>query len=94
MIPGAVHRSPSICFTADENSGNPQLGDRPMQAVRPVFASNEIPFLQMRSQDRIAGQEGRRMERSKGRGGLLLTPTCLVAHLVYMRPLRNLLAST
>ena len=28
MILGAVHRSPRICLTADENSGKPQLGER------------------------------------------------------------------
>ena len=27
MIPGAVHRSPGICFRAEENPGKPQLGD-------------------------------------------------------------------
>ena len=27
MIPGVVHRSPSIYLTAEENSGNPQLLD-------------------------------------------------------------------
>jgi hypothetical protein len=27
MFPGAVHRSPGICLTADENPGKPQLGD-------------------------------------------------------------------
>ena len=35
MILGAVHRSPGICLTADE------------RAVRPVIASNGVPFLQM-----------------------------------------------
>ena len=28
MMPGAVHRSPDICLTAEENPGKPQLGDR------------------------------------------------------------------
>ena len=27
MIPGAVHRSPGICLTAQENPGKTQLGD-------------------------------------------------------------------
>ena len=27
MIPGAVHRSPDICLTAEKNPGKPQLGD-------------------------------------------------------------------
>ena len=38
MIPGAVHRSPGICLTVEENPGNPQLGDRLMKAVRSVIA--------------------------------------------------------
>ena len=29
MIPGAVHRSPGIYLTAEENPGKPHLGDRP-----------------------------------------------------------------
>ena len=28
MIPGAVHRSPDTCLTAEENPGKPQLGYR------------------------------------------------------------------
>ena len=28
MIPGAVHRSPGLCLTTEENPGKPQLGDR------------------------------------------------------------------
>jgi hypothetical protein len=50
MILGAVHRSPDFCLTAEENRGKPQLGDLLMKgAVRPVIASNGVPFLQMRS---------------------------------------------
>ena len=50
VILGAVHRSPGICLTAEENPRKPQLGDRLMKgAVRPVIASNEVPFVQMRS---------------------------------------------
>jgi hypothetical protein len=33
MIPGAVHRSPVICLTAEENPGKPQLGDRLMNGL-------------------------------------------------------------
>ena len=47
MILGAVHNSPGICLTAEENPRKPQLGNR--RAVRPVIASNGVPFLQMRS---------------------------------------------
>ena len=31
MIPGAMHRSPGICLTAEENPGKPQLEDRLME---------------------------------------------------------------
>ena len=31
--PGAVHRSPGICFTAEENPKKPQLGDRLMKGL-------------------------------------------------------------
>ena len=31
MIPEAVHRSPGICLTAEENPEKPQLGDCPMK---------------------------------------------------------------
>ena len=41
-IPGAVHRSPDIRLTAEENPGNPDEG-----VVRPVIASNAISYLQM-----------------------------------------------
>ena len=33
MILGAVHRSPSICLTAEENSRKLQLGDRLMKGL-------------------------------------------------------------
>ena len=36
MIPGVVHRTPGIHCKAEENPGNPQLGDRLMKIVRPV----------------------------------------------------------
>ena len=31
MVRGAVHRSPGICLTAEENPRKPQLGDRLMK---------------------------------------------------------------
>ena len=49
MIATAVHRSHDICFTAEENPGKPQLGDRPMKALRPNIASIGVPCLKMRS---------------------------------------------
>ena len=42
MIPGAVHRSPGIYHTAEENAGKPQLGDHLMKAVIPAIASNAL----------------------------------------------------
>ena len=33
IIPGAVHRSPDICLTAEESPGNPQLGYRLMKGL-------------------------------------------------------------
>jgi hypothetical protein len=33
IIPGAVHRSPGIFFTAEENPRKPQLGDRLMKGL-------------------------------------------------------------
>ena len=50
MILGAVHRSPCICLTAEENLRKPQLSSRrpsDEEALRPVIASNRVPFLQI-----------------------------------------------
>ena len=38
MVPEAVHRSLGINLKDEENSGKPWLGDRLMNAVRPVIA--------------------------------------------------------
>ena len=46
MIPGAVHRSLDIYLTTEENPGKPQLGDNLMNAVRTVFASKGVSYLQ------------------------------------------------
>ena len=48
IILGIVHRPPGIYLTTEENPGKPQLGDRLMNAVKPVTVSNEVPYLQMR----------------------------------------------
>ena len=42
-------RSPGIYLTTEENPGNPQLGIHLVKPVRPVIASNGIPYLQLRS---------------------------------------------
>jgi hypothetical protein len=39
---GAVHRSPGICPTAEENARKTQIGDHLMKIVRPVVASNVV----------------------------------------------------
>ena len=44
IIPGTVHKYLGICLKAEENPGKPQL-----ETVRPVIASNGVPFLQIRS---------------------------------------------
>ena len=69
MILGAVHRSPGICLTAEENSRKPQLGGRLMKGdVRPVIASNGVPFLQMSSVGSHS-TSGREKEGKKERAG-------------------------
>ena len=40
MISGAMHRSPDIYLTAEENPRKPQQGNCLTKAVRPVIASN------------------------------------------------------
>ena len=42
MILGAVHRSPVICLTAEENPRKPLLGNSDREAMRPVIASNGV----------------------------------------------------
>ena len=49
MIPAAVHRSPGTCLTAEEIPKKPARRPPDEEAVRPVIASNGVPFLQMRS---------------------------------------------
>ena len=61
MTPVAVHRSPDICLTTEENPGKPQLGDRLMKGL----CDQSLPSLQMSS----AGSHstsGREMEGKKG----------------------------
>ena len=44
---GAVHRSPDIYLTAEENPIKSQLEDSLMKAVQPVISLNGVPYLQM-----------------------------------------------
>ena len=46
--PGALYRYASIYHTGGENQGKPQL-DEHLNAIRPVIASNEVHFHQMRA---------------------------------------------
>ena len=68
IILGAVHRSPGICLTTDENPRKPQLGDRLMMGLCDQSSPQMgVPFLQMRSvgSHSTSGRE----ERRKGQGG-------------------------
>ena len=62
IIPGAVHRSPGIYLTTEENSGKPQLGDSLRKAMRSVIVSNGVPYLQMKWLDPTAHQGRRRKD--------------------------------
>ena len=66
-----VHRS-DIYLAVKENSGKLQLEDRILKIVRPVIASNGIPYLQMTSvgSHKTSGREGEgRKEGRKERIG-------------------------
>ena len=67
MIPEAVHRSPGICLTAEENPRKPR---KPSDegAVRPVISSNGVLFFQMRSVGSHS-TSGREKEGNKERMG-------------------------
>ena len=64
----AVHRSPGIFFTAEENPGKPQLGDHLMKGLCDQ-SSPQMGSLSSKwgRQDRTAHQEGRSKELRKGR---------------------------
>ena len=49
MIQGTLHKSPGIYFTAELKLAKPQLGNRLINDVRLVFASDWVPYLQMTS---------------------------------------------
>ena len=68
--PGAGHKSPGIYLTAEENPGKPQLRDHLMRALRPVIASNGIPYLQMTSvgSHSTPGREREEKKESLGTG--------------------------
>ena len=58
MILGAVHKSPAICLTAEENPRKPQLGDSLMNSHRlkcGPYSPNEV------------GRIGQHIRRGEGR---------------------------
>ena len=65
MISEAVYRSPGIYLTVEKNLGKPQLGDRLIKTMRPVIASNGVPYLQM-----IAQHVRKAEERKEGKDGV------------------------
>ena len=72
ITPEAVHRSPGICLTAEENSGKPQLGHRRLKAVRKVIPSNGVCYLQMRSVGSHSTSGMENEGKRKGLGGVLM----------------------
>jgi hypothetical protein len=59
MIPGAIHRSPGIYFSTEENPGKPQLGDS-----RRRLCDQSSPQLESLLSCRIA-QHAMKRERTK-----------------------------
>ena len=68
MILGAVHRSPDISLTAEENPRKPQLGDRLTKELCDQSSPHGVPFLQMRSVGSHI-TSGREKEGNKERRG-------------------------
>ena len=71
MIPGVVHRSPSIYLRVEENPRETSVRRSSMKAVRPVIASNRVSYFQMR----IAQHVRKRGGKKKGKDRVLLTST-------------------
>ena len=55
MLPEAVYSSADMCLWTEEKSGKLQLGYRLIKAVRPVIASNVIPYPQLMSVESLSG---------------------------------------
>ena len=66
--PGSVHISPGIYLMTEENPIKPQLGDHLMKAVRPVIASNGVPYLQIWSVGLHSMSEREKEGKKKGTG--------------------------
>ena len=67
IITDIVHIFPGIYITAEENPRKTLLGVRLMKGMRPVIASNGIPYLQMTSVESHS-MSGRDKETKKGLG--------------------------
>ena len=65
MMPGAVHKSPVICLTAEENPEKAQLEDHLTKFCNQLSPQNGVPYIH--EVDRIA-QHVRKGEGRKGRG--------------------------
>jgi hypothetical protein len=61
-----LHRYPGIYLMVHENSGKPRLRNRLMKVVRPVFATNGIPYLQMRSVESHSTSDRKKAEKEEG----------------------------
>ena len=70
MIPGAVHRSPGVCLTAEEIAAR-----RPSDegSVLPAIVSNGVLFLQTRSVGSHSTSGGDGMKEGKGWEGVVLS---------------------
>ena len=61
MIPGAVHRSPGICLTTEENPRKLQLGRRPSDATSHRLKWGPLPLKEVsRIVQHVRKGEGRK----------------------------------
>ena len=65
MIPGAVHRSPGIYLTAEENLGKPQLGDYLMKRLATCHSLKWGPLPPNEARSIVQHVRKRRKERKK-----------------------------
>jgi hypothetical protein len=71
MLPEAVHISPGIYFTAEENSEKPHLGDRRESCNQSLPQMGSLTY-KWDLYDRTERQEWKRKERKDGVLGFLL----------------------
>ena len=77
MIPGAVHRSPDLYLTSEENPAKPS-----MKAVRTVIASIGVPSLPMSSVESHS-TSGKEKEGKKQRWSCLKYPMFMESYLAF-----------